>query len=72
MGWKLFRNKLSKVKRGKMESCSKIKDGNGRLPMEEDELRRVWKDHLDDIFNIDTQEQVAVHMCGFDSIQRNN
>ena len=25
-----------------------------------------------DMYNIDTQEQVAVHMCGFDRIQRGN
>ena len=25
-----------------------------------------------DLYNIDTQEQVAVHMCGFDGIRRGN
>ena len=27
---------------------------------------------FEDLYNIDTQEQVAVHMCGFDEIQRGN
>ena len=29
-----------------------------------------WKleEYFEDLFNIDTQEQIAVHMCGFDSI----
>ena len=38
----------------------------------EDEVRRIWKDHFENLYNIDTQEQVAVHMCGFDSVQRGN
>ena len=27
---------------------------------------------MEDLFNIDTQEQVAVHMCGFDGVWRGN
>ena len=26
---------------GKVESCSRIKDGNGRLPLGEDEVRSI-------------------------------
>ena len=36
------------------------------------ELKRIWKDYFEDAFNIDTQEQVAVHMCGFYGVQRGN
>ena len=28
--------------------------------------------YLEDLLNIDTQEEVAVHMCGFDGVQRGN
>ena len=36
----------------------------------EDEVRRIWKKYLEVLYNIDTQEQVSVHICGFDGIQR--
>ena len=55
-----------------MESCSRIQEGNGRLAQGDDEVRRIWKEYLEDLYNIDTQEQVAVHMCGFDRIWRGN
>ena len=35
-------------------------------------MRKIWKDYFEDLYNIDTQEQVAVHMCGFDGIRRSN
>ena len=36
----------------------------------ENEVQRTWKDYYQDMYNMDTQEQVAVHMCGFDGAQR--
>ena len=53
-----------------MESCSKVKDGNRNLEQGEDEARKIWKKYFVDLYNIDTQEEVAVHMCGFDGIWR--
>ena len=32
----------------------------------------IWKEYFEDLYNIDSQGQVAVHMCGFDGIQRDN
>ena len=55
-----------------MESCSRIKDGNGRLVQGEDEVRWIWKEYFEDLYNIDIHEQVVLHMCGFDGIQRDN
>ena len=55
----------------KVESCSRIKDRNMTLA-QEDEVRRIWKDYFEDLCNIDTQGEVAVHMCYFDGIQRSN
>ena len=37
----LFWKKVSEVNGGKMESCSRIKDGNGRPTLEEDEVQRI-------------------------------
>ena len=55
-----------------MESCSRIKDGNGRLAHGENEVKKIWKEYFEDLYDIDTQEQVAVHMCCFDGIRRGN
>ena len=55
---------------GKVESFNGIKDGNGRLAMDEDKVERNWKDYFKDLYNIETQEQLAVHMCGFNGVQR--
>ena len=38
----------------------------------EDEVQRIWKEYFEDLYTIDTQEQVAIHMCDFDGIQRGN
>ena len=65
---KLLWKKVSNAKGGKMECCSRIKDGNWGLALGDDEVRRIWKENLYDMYNIDTQEPVAVHMCGFDGI----
>ena len=42
------------------------------MTLGEDERRRILKEYFEDLYNIDTQEQVAVHMRGFDVIQRGN
>ena len=42
------------------------------MVMGEDEERRIWKDYFDDLFDIDTQEQVVVHICGLDGVRRCN
>ena len=46
-----------------MESCSRVKDGNGSLAPEEDEERKIWKEYFENLYNIDAQEEVSVHMC---------
>ena len=32
----------------------RIKDGNGRLGRGDDEVRRIWKEYFEDLYNIDT------------------
>ena len=51
---------------GKVGSCSRIKNENGRLALGDDEVQSIWKDYFEDLYNIDSQGQIAVHMCGFD------
>ena len=36
----------------KCENCSRIKDENGRLPLEEFELQKIWKEYFENIYNI--------------------
>ena len=47
-------------------------DENGRLTLGEDQVRRIWKKYFGDLYNLDTLEQVVVHMFGFDGIRRGN
>ena len=55
--------------RGKVESYRRIKGVNGRLVLGEEELRRIWKDYFDDLYNTNIEEKVTVHKCDFDGIQ---
>ena len=38
----------------------------------EEEARKIWKVYLEDLYNIDTQEDVAANLCGFDGIRSGN
>ena len=69
---KLFWKEVRDAKGGKVEICNRVKDGNGRLAQGEEEMRKIWKDYFEDLYNIDIQEDVAVHMCSFDGIRRGN
>ena len=44
------------MKGGNVENFNRIKDGNGRLALEETEVRRIWKDYYEVLYNIETQE----------------
>ena len=35
-------------------------------------MRRIWKKYFKDFYNVDSQEEVAVHMSSFDGIWRRN
>ena len=61
---------MSNAKEGKVESCSRVKNGNGRLAQEDEETRNIWKEYFEDLYNINKQEEFALHMCGFDGIHR--
>ena len=52
---------------GKVKSWSRIKERDWRLALGEDKVQKNWKDHFED-----RQEQVAIHVCGFDGVQRGN
>ena len=35
-------------------------------------MRRIWKKYFKYIYNVDTQEEVGVHVCGYDGVRRGN
>ena len=62
----------SKANRRRVKGCSRIKDRNSRLSLREDEVRRMWMNYFEDLYNIGAKEQVEVLPCGFDEVQRGN
>ena len=66
---KLFSKGVSNTKGGKVESCSRIKVGNGMLALGENGVRKIWKEYFEVLYNIDTQEEVAaVDLMGFGEV----
>ena len=59
---KLSWKEVSKVNGGKVEGWSRIKDGDIRLTVGEDEVQRIWKDYFEDLYTKDTQEEVGSEM----------
>ena len=53
---KLFWKEVIKTNVGKMDSCSRIKDVDGRLALKEVKVRRVWNDYFEDLYDNNTQE----------------
>ena len=41
--------------KGKMESCSWIKDVNGRLTLGEDEVKIIWKGYFEDLYSMENE-----------------
>ena len=41
---------------GNVENSNRIKDENGRLAVEETEMRRILKEYYEDLYIIDTKE----------------
>ena len=46
--------------------------GMGDWPFERLRCEGFGKKYLKDLYNVDTQEQVVVHMCGYDGFRRGN
>ena len=62
---KLLWKEECKANGGNVKSCSRMQDRNGRLALGENEIRRIWKDYVEDLYNRDTREQVEVLICVF-------
>ena len=58
---KLFWKEVSNTIGGKVEGCSRIKEGKGRLAVEEVEVRRIWKEYFEDLYNIHYSSQLTHH-----------
>ena len=40
------------------------------MEMGDNKVCRMWREYFEDLYNMDTQKQVSVHMCGFNVVQR--
>ena len=49
-----------------------MKNGNGRLAQGESEIRMIWKDYFEALYNMNAQELIVVYSCDFDDAQRGN
>ena len=67
---KLFWKVVSNAKGGKVESCSIIKDGNGRLAQGENEVGNIWKEYFENMYNIlrKTLQYTFVSLMGFGEV----
>ena len=43
-------------------SCSRVNDGNGRVVQGEDELRKIWKECFEDLYNRYSGEGCSPHV----------
>ena len=48
---KLFWKEVRKAHGGKVENCSRMKDENRRLALEEVEVTRIWNEYFEDLYN---------------------
>ena len=65
---KLFWKEVIKANGGKVEDYNRIKDGNRRLVLEEAEVRRIWKEYFEDLYNIVLKKRLqstCVALMGF-------
>ena len=51
---KLFWKEVSKGNGGEVEKCSILEGENVRLTLEEVELRYIWNEYFEDLYNIYT------------------
>ena len=56
----------------KMNNVNGRKDGSAKLALGGVEGRRIWKQYFENLYSIDTQEHVAVHICGFEGVRKGN
>ena len=62
-GTKLFWKDVIKVNNGKVKGCKIIKDT-------EEYLRETWKEYLEDLNSVYTEEHVVANMCVFDGAKK--
>ena len=67
VGWnrKFFKKEVGNENNLKVERCSWIKEGSGKLVVRENEVQRTRKYYFVDLCDGDTEEQLIILMCGF-------
>ena len=47
---------------GKEKDCKRVKDKNGILAMGWGYVREIWKEYFEDLYSLNTEEEVCVVM----------
>ena len=61
-GWKL----------AKEQKIKKYIYITGMLGVGGDDLQKTWKEHYEDLYNVDKDEQIAISVCGSDGARKDN
>ena len=67
----LFWKEARKVKNVNKGNLLRIMKRDGAFVTDEMDVRRVWKKHFENVYNIGSNEEVIVNVCGFDGAKRN-
>ena len=66
---KVFLEEVAKVNEGNVENFGRVKEGIRKRKKSKD---WTWKDYFQALYNMSTQEQVVIHMCGSGGVRRSN
>ena len=69
----LFSKKISgKGERVEGKTCRKVTNGPGSLTVGKDCDQMTWKEYFEDIYDVETDEQAIVYICGSESARDGN
>src|SRR5678816_1679135 len=68
---KLFWKEARKVKNENKGNLLRIMNRDGAFVTDEMDVRGVWKEHFENLHNINSNDEVIVNVCGFDGARRN-
>src|SRR5678815_963144 len=68
---KLFWKEARKVKNENKGNLLRIMNRDAAFVTDEMNVRGVWKEHFENLYNIDSNEEEIVNVCGFDGARRN-
>ena len=52
-------------------NLQRIMNSDGSFVTVEMNVRKVWREHFENLHNVGSNEEVIVNVCGFDGLRRN-